>query len=200
MYGPDAKHFKDVSAMKATCIYCNTTINGGAERRRCHLARVKGMGVNTCTKVPLLVRQEFSELQNKHASKKRKATEMKRIENMRSIAQKFGSTSGSAVPPEDAIANEMDEMEATWISWFKANDLPLSLKESPDFIQVIKQTINYGSSIMYHIFENSDNDELREAAKVHREVSKLCSILPGRDGEQNDERATNERAGERVGG
>ena len=73
MYGPDAKHFKDVSAMKATCMYCNTTINGGAERRRCHLARVKGMGVNTCTKVPLLVQQEFSELQNKHASKKRKA-------------------------------------------------------------------------------------------------------------------------------
>ena len=76
----------------------------------------------------------------------------------------------------------------------------LSLKESPDFGYVIQKTINYGSSIMYHIFENSDNDELREAAKVHREVSKLCSILPGRDGEQNDERATNERAGERVGG
>ena len=41
----------------------------------------------------------------------------------------------------------------------------MSLKESPDFGYVIQKTINYGSSIVYHIFENSDNDELREAAK-----------------------------------
>ena len=65
-YGDDAKHFKDVSALKATCIYCNTTINGGAERRRCHLARFKGRGVSVCTKVPVEVREQMLELQRKH--------------------------------------------------------------------------------------------------------------------------------------
>ena len=60
----------------------------------------------------------------------------------------------------------------------------MSLKESPDFGYVIQKTINYGSSIVYHIFENSDNDVLRTAAQVKTEESKIWSLFPGRNGEQ----------------
>ena len=161
-YGDDAKHFKDVSALKATCIYCNTTINGGAERRRCHLARFKGRGVSVCTKVPVEVREQMLELQRKHMERKQRTKETKLFDFVKDVFRKSTKRkSRGDVPSELGIADEMEDMENTWENWLKAHNLPKTYLKSPDFRFAVQKTINYGSSIVYHVFQNFGEDEFQ---------------------------------------
>ena len=59
------------------------------------------------------------------------------------------------------IEKAMEDMENTWENWLKAHNLPKTYLKSPDFRFAVQKTINYGSSIVYHVFQNFGEDEFQ---------------------------------------